>query len=156
MMEYIIKDVTDVALGIIAHGVNCQHAMGSGVAGAIKKKWPIVYEKFMEAPKGKTMLGTVDLIAVTTDDSLFVANCYTQNFYGYGGGRYADPEAVAKCLYTVFRLADGLTLPVYMPKIGCGLGGLDWEADVLPSINYHMGTFPRVQVYICDLEKKNE
>jgi len=152
-MLYLKKDVTDVGLGIIAHGVNCQHAMGSGVAGAIRKKWPIVYEKFMEAPKGKTMLGTVDLIAVTDDDTLFVANCYTQQFYGYGGGRYADPEAVRKAMQTTFRLADSLTLPLYMPKIGCGLGGLDWEADVLPIINYQTETYPRVEVFICELEQ---
>lgn len=153
MMLYLKKDVTDVGLGIVAHGVNCQHAMGSGVAGAIRKKWPVVYDRFMAAPKGKTMLGTVDLIAVTTDDSLFVANCYTQQFYGYGGGRYADPEAVKKAMQTTFRLADSLTLPLYMPKIGCGLGGLDWEADVLPIINYQTETYPRVEVFICELEE---
>lgn len=47
-MKYIKKDITTVNWGIIAHGVNCRGRMSSGVAAAIRSKWPIVYDKYRE------------------------------------------------------------------------------------------------------------
>jgi hypothetical protein len=41
-------------------------------------------------------------------------------------------------------------LPLYMPRIGCGLGGLDWDKDVGPVLE-HLAEQLNVQVYVCDL-----
>ena len=154
MIKTIIKDITTVDWGIVAHGVNCQHKMGSGVALAIRKKWPKVYESYMASPKGKTMLGTAHCINLNPAlDNLFVVNCYTQNFYGYGGGKYADAEAVRKSLTKVYELADYYDLDVYLPKIGCGLGGLSWEKEVFPIIKELDNKFERVNnTFICEWE----
>jgi len=46
MISIIKKDVTTVTKGVVAHGVNCQGAMGSGVAGAIRRKWPSVFIEY--------------------------------------------------------------------------------------------------------------
>jgi hypothetical protein len=35
-----------------------------------------------------------------------------------------------------------------MPKIGCGLGGLDWEKEVLPKIQQALESFPEVGVNV--------
>lgn len=135
MIKVIRKDITTVEYGVIAHGVNCQHKMASGVAAAIRKKWPVVYERYMASPNGAKMLGTAHCINIhPAFDNLFVCNCYTQNFYGYGGGRYASVTAVRESLEAVFELAQEYDLDVYLPKIGAGLGGLDWESEVLPII----------------------
>lgn len=151
MIEYIEKDVTTVGMGIVAHGVNCQHKMASGVAKAIRAKWPEVYEAYKRNPKGPAMLGTCHLINIADDDSLWVANCYTQIFYGYGGGRYADAEAIGRSIEKTCMYADIYDLPIFMPRIGCGLGGLDWDKDVLPRINAALAKYARVTVYVCDL-----
>jgi len=151
MINYIKKDITDVTLGVVAHGVNCQLKMASGVAKAIRAKWPIVYEKYMNNGKGEAILGTAHIITVSEDDSLWVANCYTQLFYGYGGGAYASADAVKQSLGQVAQFADILSLPVYIPKIGCGLGGLDWEKDVEPIIEELAEKYDRIGFGVCEL-----
>jgi O-acetyl-ADP-ribose deacetylase (regulator of RNase III) len=150
-MKIITKDITTVDRGIIAHGVNCQHTMGSGVAAAIRRKWPKVYDLYKQAPRGKTMLGAAQLVPLKEDDSLFVVNCYTQVFYGTGG-RFADVEAIRKSLGTTLDWADYYDLPLYLPKIGCGLGGLNWSEEVRPTIERLENVYPRVEVCVCSLE----
>ena len=151
MIYYVKKDITHIGMGVVCHGVNCQHKMASGVAKAIRAKWPVVYDAFMNNYKGKTVLGTAQIISVSEDDSLWVANCYTQLFYGYGGGKYADADAVKQSLTQVAKFADSLSLPVYMPRIGCGLGGLDWEKDVEPIVEELSEQYDRITFGVCDL-----
>lgn len=151
-LTYINIDITTVPHGIIAHGTNCSHSFGSGVAGAIRKKWPNVYESFMRAPRGPKMLGTAHLIGVSSNGSedLFVANCYTQLNYGRDGKRYADPNAIQTSLSQVFNWAQLFDLPLYMPKIGCGLGGLDWDTEVQPIVVQLATVHPKVDTYVCE------
>lgn len=151
MIKQIVKDVTTVERGVIAHGCNCSHGFGAGVAGAIRRKWPRVYEAFMQMPSGVTMLGTAHLINVSEDDTLFVSNCYTQQFYG-SNGRFANPAAIEKSLNQTYSFADVYDLDVYMPQIGCGLGGLDWETEVKPIIEQIDAKWERIDTYICVLE----
>lgn len=146
-MKYIKKDITTVFSGVIAHGVNCQGAMGSGVAGAIKEKWPIVYEVFKRSPTGKMMLGVCHLVPIETGQ-LFVCNCYTQLHYGRGC-RFASPEAIEQSLAGVYEWANFFQLPVYMPKIGAGLGGLNWETEVEPIVALLDAKYPQIETYIC-------
>ncbi len=156
MIEYIEKSVTDVEMGIVAHGVNCQGKMGSGVAKAIRAKWPIVYEAYKKQSTGEVVLGGCQLITINSDNSLHVANCYTQKFYGSDGGKYADANAVGRSMEVVGMFADIYDIPVFMPRIGCGLGGLDWDKDVLPVMEYVAEVYNSVTFYVCDLPKENE
>lgn len=146
MIEYVNQNVTDVTRGVIAHGVNCQRKMGSGVAKAIRATWPIVYERYMAYDMGKDALGLTHIIAI--DEQLWVANCYTQVYYGNDKKKYADLTAVKKTLEDVFCYASNMQVPVYLPKIGCGRGGLDWEAEVEPCINYLSKEYKQ-RTYVC-------
>ncbi len=150
-IHYIKQNVTEISLGIVAHGVNCQHKMGSGVAKAIRKTWPQVYDAYMHHPKGNAMLGCCALVRIDEGrDDLFVANLYTQTFYGYGGGKYANPRAIETSLSQCANYGDVYDLPIYMPRIGCGLGGLDWENDVEPIVQ-KINEYYRNDIYICNL-----
>lgn len=149
MIKYLKKDITTVEKGIIAQGVNCKLKMGSGVAKAIKNKWSCVYDTFINSPHGYKMLGNV--VYVPISENLFVANCYTQNNYGSDGKKYANVDAISTCLHNVFTVAEDKTLNVYMPRIGCGLGGLSWEYDVEPIIMFYDRIF-KLNIYICDWE----
>ena len=150
MIEYITKDITTVEKGLVCHGVNCQHKMASGVAKAIRAKWPTVYEHYMSEPKGASMLGRGDIVTIK-EDSLYVVNCYTQNFYGYGGGRYANIDAIRRSLTETMMAGDYHQLPIYLPKIGCGLGGLNWGKEVEPVIISLNTFFDQVKIYVCEL-----
>ena len=46
MPNIIYDDITKSNADYICHQVNCQGVMGSGVAKAIRDKWPQVYEEY--------------------------------------------------------------------------------------------------------------
>ncbi len=153
MIEVIQKDITTVEEGVIAHGVNCQRKMGSGVALAIKNKWPSIYAHYMNLPGGPDMAGKAYGINVSPNFNLCVFNCYTQEFYGPGDRKYASTAAINKSLTRVFQFANEANLDVYLPKIGAGLGGLDWDTEVLPIIEAIDTAYnPNNTTYICEWE----
>jgi O-acetyl-ADP-ribose deacetylase (regulator of RNase III) len=155
MITYLTKDITTVERGIIAHGCNCRGVMGSGVALAIRNKWPIVYDRYhklFEEYKNVRMklLGYVQLVDLTNgDETLLVANVHTQLNYGRDNLVYADIDAVKHGLSRVISDAAGLSLPLYLPRIGCGLGGLDWDTQVGPILEQL--NREDVEIYVCDL-----
>ena len=128
------SDITKVTRGIIVNGVNCQYAMGSGLAKALYTKWPSVREEYMET---LSLLGRVHLICVEDlpKPKVVVANCYTQEFYGYDGRRYASMDAIRVSMESVIISADMLGLPIHMAKVGCDLGGLSWVEEVEPYLD---------------------
>jgi len=151
MLNFIKKDLMTVEKGIVVHGVNCQHKMALGIARQVRKKWPSVYDKYMEMPRGKSMLGTAHIINVSSDNTLFVANLYSQIYYGRDGKRYASPEAIGQGLEYVLGFGKIYDLPVYMPKIGCSLGGLSWADDVKPIIDRLAEKHNQVDLFICEV-----
>lgn len=144
---YLEKDVTEVKIGIVAHGVNCQYTMGSGVALAIKKKWPKAFREYMKNVGGIGLIGQCQIVEV--DENLHVANCYTQKYYGRDGARYAIPEAIYSSLYDLAISDLAQELPIYMPRIGCDRGGLDWDGDVLPALRM-VDSITEVNFIVCD------
>lgn len=156
MIHYIKKDVTAVTKGIVAHGCNCQGVMGSGVALAIKRKWPEAYDKYVwlfgkVGPNDAyTLLGTCQLIIIK-DNELAVANLFTQLNYGHNNHKYADLNSIINALDQTFHWAEVYNLPIYMPRIGCGLGGLDWDSEVGPVVEKLCEIYADVELYVCDL-----
>lgn len=116
------SDITLVNNGVIAHGVNRQRVMGSGVAKAIYTKWPQVKESYMkEFPIPK--LGSIRISY--SDNNVTIYNCYTQENYGYDGKKYADINAIIDCLENVIK--DTNDRKIHIPKIGCDRGGNNWN-----------------------------
>jgi O-acetyl-ADP-ribose deacetylase (regulator of RNase III) len=166
MINYIKHDVTDTLTGVVAHGCNCQGVMGSGVAWAIRNKWPVAYQRYADFVSsfrrggGITgdLLGTCQMVNVADAgtnlifgiNSLFIANLFTQDFYGKDGKAYAKADAIAQALDGAASFAKGADLPLYIPRIGCGLGGLSWEKDVLPIVEQIDNTYGIV-INVCDL-----
>lgn len=145
-MQYIKGDITKETTGLIIHGCNCQSVMGSGVALAIKNKWPEVYDAYKSTKQSAKSLGKVQF--VNLDDNLYVGNCWTQEFFGKDGRVYADINAVAKALGTAFEFCEDYDLELKSPKIASGLAGLDWDDDVAPIFAHLEECFPDVVVKI--------
>lgn len=152
-MEFITKDITTVEDGMILHGVNCQGKMGSGVAKAIRAKWPYVYDRYKslcdQVDDGSMLLGYAQFSQVS--ENLYVVNCFTQVYYGYDNRKYADAQAIGRCLGQALNYSKTqVHKQIYMPPIGCGLGGLDWETDVKPIVAELEEKFGET-VIICDI-----
>lgn len=131
MVSIVKGNLLDAKEEIIAHQVNCQKKMNSGVAKAIREKYPIVFEKYEEI---KPKLGMVDFIYVgEKTGKQFIANMYAQDRYGYDGKQYTDYEAFRECCVQIVkecRLSKHMKqeLNVAMPyKIGSDRGGADWD-----------------------------
>lgn len=149
-------DITKVESGVIAHGVNLQNVMGSGVARALYTKWPSVkrvYHSAFEDFSVKPHLGEADFILV--EDDIYVVNCFTQEFYGNDGKRYASPEAIEKALSEVMeRMKDGGLRFLHIPRIGCDLGGLDWIDDVHPIIMKLANKYPMIRIDVWEIDER--
>lgn len=140
-------DLLETDCKVIAHGVNCQNAMGSGVAKLLFTKWPKVKEKYHQAYKGLGMLWLGDIHYVEVEPGKHVINCYTQEHYGYDGKKYVSYDAIYDCFYTIARTENEIAIP----RIGCGLAGGNWEV-VKQIINDAVGD--KCKVYAYYLEEK--
>jgi O-acetyl-ADP-ribose deacetylase (regulator of RNase III) len=147
--RYIKGDITETELEYIAHGVNTQNVMGSGVAKVLFTKWPQVKSDYHGYCNGHEAIGySIDLGEVNivcTEDDLTVFNCFTQEFYGYDGDRYVNYAAIVKCFNTILDYMPHRS-KLAIPKIGCGLAGGDWNI-VEQLINDTVGDDLEIWVY---------
>lgn len=145
-MEYIQGDITNETSGLIIHGVNCVGVMGSGVALAIKTKWPQVYEAYKSHQQGREALGKVQFVPI--EPGLYIGNCWTQEFFGNDGKIYADRGALRRCLFQALAFCETHGLELKTPKIAAGLAGLNWDADVVPIFELARAAYPTVPVKV--------
>ena len=124
-MKIINGNLLNSKADIIAHQVNCQGKMGSGVAKAIREKYPEVYDEYCKFRIKR--LGKVQV--VQCKDGTLVANLYGQDKYGYDGKQYTDTMALFQCFVKLREFAQiSGKCSIAMPyKIGCGYGGADWD-----------------------------
>ena len=134
MIRYIKGDITKSDCDIICHQVNCQGAMNSGVAKAIREKWPEVYEYYKvwcDREKDKAnLLGEAQGILIDDNpNNRYVANLYAQYNYGYNGDRYTNYEAFYNAIKQIAnQITDAPKATIAFPyKIGCVRGGANWK-----------------------------
>lgn len=146
MIKIIEGDLFCSDARIIAHQVNCQGKMGSGVALQVKRKYPNVYNEYMKECSAD-MLGKIQIVPVDSkwngydSGSLaipkyerFVCNMFAQNNYGsdYNHVQYTNIEALENCMkklwYAIHAKNGNFGDKIAMPyKIGCCRGGADWN-----------------------------
>lgn len=127
-ISYRVGDLLEAPEKVLCHGCNAQGVMGSGVALAIKKKWPSAFFAYNVAHRAMGGLKLGDVVWATTFDQKLIANCVTQESYGRDGKRYVDYDAVRSCMREVNRRCAELPHDaIAMPMIGAGLGGGDWS-----------------------------
>lgn len=128
MIKYETGNLLDQT-GLIIHGCNAQGVMGSGVALAVKQKYPSAfkdYYDFCNNPHSNrsTLLGNVIFTDISND--ICVASAITQECYGRDGIRYVNYEALSRCFEQIARL-KGANMKIHIPTIGAGLGGGNWK-----------------------------
>lgn len=126
MLNIRIGNLLDVESGVIVHGCNMQGVMGSGVALAIKTKYPKAYEDYKRyCPNAK--LGDVIYSEISKEPRLRIANALTQQNYGRDGQRFVSYQAIQYAFSSVCEMAQSHNLEIHFPLIGAGLGGGDWS-----------------------------
>lgn len=113
---------------IIAHGCNAQGKMRSGFAKVVRDLNEGVFNTYINSGH---KLGTVSYF--TLYPNVYVANCITQEFFGYDGGKYTSYDAVDSCFKDINLIATELfkssnnKVKLMFPKIGSVLGGGNLE-----------------------------
>ena len=140
-MKIVVGNLLDAEEQFIGHGCNAQGVMGSGVALAIKNKWPKAFESYKEFISKKveiiqelfpdeefntfqSILGDYDIAEVAPNK--FVVNIFTQNLFGHDKGKYARYIAIVIALDRFCEVNPGVKLALPY-KFASDRGGLDWD-----------------------------
>lgn len=131
-INHIYGDILRADTHLLLHQVNCQGVMGSGLAKQIKEKYPEVYNSyklFCNTNSSKQLLGkTLPVLTVPNPEqkALAVVNLFAQEFYGRDGKCYTDYDALETSLTEIKRYTAYKKIAIPY-KMGCGLGGGDWD-----------------------------
>lgn len=145
-------NVLDTTDRYIVHGCNSRKVMGSGVALAIRQKYPKAYEDYkkeleeLEDISEESRLGKI--IFSEQPDGKIIVNAITQEFYGKEPLKYVSYDAIDEAMLNldyvltiyseipfVGNVNKFLSKDISMPKIGAGLGGGNW--NVIEAIINH-------------------
>ena len=129
-IKYKIGDLLDAPEVIIIHGCNAQGVMGSGVAKAIRGKYPWAYEAYIDVyiTTGLVMGKVYWANNPAGEPFKIIGNAITQSRYGYSGKQYVSYDAIRDCVKGVVELSTIFgCCTVALPMIGAGLGGGDWN-----------------------------
>lgn len=137
-LTFIYQDITTANCDYICHQVNCKGKMNSGVAKAIREKWPIVYTNYMAkfeavAPEfWHNFLGNIQIVPLYEDfykdeNKQQIINLFSQNDYGYDGKRYTSYDAFWICLNQIAQTVPKGSRIGFPYHIGCGRGGANWN-----------------------------
>lgn len=132
-MEIIERDILDVRTGAIAHQVNCRGCMGAGLALQIRKAYPRVFARYRALCRGRgdpgSLMGTVQPVWANASRKLLVLNLFAQHDISRDRAM-TDLDALGAIAQKLrIKQQAGELGEIHLPwKLGCGLGGGDWEA----------------------------
>jgi len=155
MIRIVDGDLLESKANIIAHQVNCQGVMGSGVAKAIKKNYPYAfkcYKEYIKENSPELVFGFCQLVPIylPSGKPKYIANLFGQFDYGYNGDCYTNIDKLRTAFLALNEFAEEENLTVAMPyKIGCVRGGANWN-EVLKMI---CNIFQNVYVEIRRLDR---
>ena len=138
-----IGDLFTTTADAVGHGVNTEGHMGSGIALAVRAKYPAGYQEYLARTRsGQLVPGGAHLWRDPTGGQPALLNLASQD----RRGPHARMIWLTASLLAGLHLltAAGLT-SLALPRIGCGIGGLDW-AEVEPAITALVGEYGLIRV----------
>ena len=164
MVTFHKGNILDSGADVICHQVNCRGAMNSGVAKAIRQKWPKVYNEYVAAAKDidigfgdknlswEHMLGHIQTVYVGNVEGKDkgVVNMFAQNGYGYDGRRYTSYDAFWSCLGEIKKYMTPGQRIAFPARIGCVRGGANWNV-ILKMIEEVLGEDYNVEIWDYDV-----
>jgi O-acetyl-ADP-ribose deacetylase (regulator of RNase III) len=163
MVSFHTGNIIDSGADIICHQVNCRGAMNSGVAKAIRQRWPEVYTEYHQCAKDidigfgdmqlswEHMLGHIQVVYLGEENghSKGVINMFAQEGYGYDGRRYTSYDAFWSCLGEIKKYINPEKTIAFPARIGCVRGGANWNV-ILTMISEVLGEDYNVEIWDYD------
>lgn len=130
-ITYHVGDLLASDEPVLGHGCNIRGLMGAGIAGQIAKLYPDMFSRYQNMCLAGRFLGGESFRAVVDNGRRVVYNLATQ----IEPGRDGKPSLVLAAFRVTFANMEWHgEHALAIPRIGCGIAGLDWDHDVLPAI----------------------
>jgi O-acetyl-ADP-ribose deacetylase (regulator of RNase III) len=114
---------------ILCHGCNTKGKMFAGIAKEFHARYPKMFIEYQRLCR-MNQFNLGDCFVYEAVDGRFIANLASQEYPGPD----AREEAIVESLQKLFNKCKEMSCDVVaMPRIGCGIGGLDWS-NVKPVI----------------------
>ncbi len=146
MIELVSGDILQCKCEFLAHGVavGSQEGLGTGLALKISRKWPDVQKQFKKFTLNHKFSGGDLFVSEPGQSSPRVIYIATQpDMYR------ASLSFLNKGLKNLVKFCEANQVKsVSIPKIGSGLGKLDWVGEVKPLLFRHLEEIPTlIQIY---------
>lgn len=145
-ITYIDGDIFSSSATCIINPVNTIGVMGAGLALEFKKRYPHMFQVYTKHCKsGALQVGRIMFYRAVGDDRIICLFPTKDDWRQPSKLDYIDRGLKAFCRhYQEWEIQS-----VAFPKLGCGLGGLDWEHHVQPMMERHLGELPiDISIYI--------
>lgn len=133
---------------VIAHGCNCHDAMHSGIAWELQRTFPTIREadtKFFNEITDNGLSEHLNVAMIGHSSAAIIGNSVVVNLYTqYYPGRSYDAEIVR----LAFEHLENKKIKgnVYIPRIGAGIAGGDWN-EIVEIINQ---STPNTNIIVID------
>lgn len=146
MLELIEKgNIFNSSCEFLVNPVNCVGVMGKGLALEFKNKYPLNFEIYKKACDNASFhIGNLLIVPV---DNKFIVNFPTKKHWR----NKSDLEFIKIGLEELkVAIKDFNIKSIALPKLGCGLGGLDWNEvfDLIKDFHNSIVDNVLVQVFI--------
>lgn len=149
-------DILSLKRGIILQQVNAQGVMGSGIALAIRNKYPVVWDAYSAEINpiinsklldgAYAHMGKLIMVPVGDTSELWVANIVGQCYYSKrgtpSGTQFTSYDALDEALTKLKEWNRDVRLPVHYPLIGAVRGGGSWPV-IKALLDHHLRDFDR-------------
>jgi O-acetyl-ADP-ribose deacetylase (regulator of RNase III) len=146
-IRYVTGDLFNSNAECLVNAVNTVGVMGAGIAADFKRRYPSMFESYKtQCENGQLKIGTLMFYKPKNDTDKVVCLFPTKE-------HWANPsrtEYIEAGLRAFVRFHKEWNIrSIAFPKLGCGLGGLDWEYEVKPLMEkYLTGLDVEIQIYV--------
>ena len=121
MLTYLKGNLLDTEAQALVNPVNCVGVMGAGLAKQFRLRYPknfIEYQNYCQ--NGSLKPGG---LFIYKEDGKVIINFATKNHWKNN----SEYEYIENGLLNLAKELKENPISVAIPKLGCGLGGLDWQ-----------------------------
>lgn len=160
MIEYVTGNIFDSGCFAAINPVNCVGVMGAGLAKQFKERYPEMFNRYQEECNSeKIKLGQnyfwINPNALRSDIRCTDYGEFAEIICIPTKNHWKDSSDLNWIILALQDLRDYITInyapscSIAIPKIGCGLGGLNWETQVKPEIEKYLGDLEHnIKVYV--------
>ena len=143
MIKYIKGNIFDSKCAVLVNPVNCVGVMGKGLALEFKKRYSAMFQTYKNVCYTRELLPGRPMFVHGSNKSIIL---FPTKYHWKERSRIIyirdGLEAIANG-YKLFNIKS-----IAFPKLGCGLGGLDWK-EVKPLMEQYLSKLDiDVEIYV--------